>query len=41
MQTHAVVTVPSKQVRPLSHEEFVRRIDSAVPAGTTRLFEFR
>jgi len=31
----------AQQVQPLSHEEFVRRIDSAVGAGTTRPFDSR
>ena len=31
----------AQQVQPLSHEEFVRRIDSAVRVGMSRLFESR
>ncbi|MGH8578064.1 MAG: hypothetical protein ACREXX_17805 [Gammaproteobacteria bacterium] len=31
----------AQQVQPWSHEEFVRRIDSAVGAETTRLFDSR
>lgn len=31
----------ARHVQPLSHEELVRRSDSAVCTGTTRLFESR
>lgn len=30
-----------RHAQPLSHEKFVRRIDSTLRAGTTRLFESR